>query len=111
MLVEFAQLPLQGEQVCVTSIGCTLVSFVMLKLFLMRIFYGMIKVIYRIDQIYPLICVHFILLRLLIVSFNRSICCDLSNVPFTKLVSWLKLAFILSREVPIVFQKVNGQLI
>ncbi|CAH8360120.1 unnamed protein product [Eruca vesicaria subsp. sativa] len=38
---------------------------------------------------------------------SRSICCDLSHVPFTKLVSWLKLAFILSREVPIVFQKVS----
>ncbi|CAH2078208.1 unnamed protein product [Thlaspi arvense] len=37
----------------------------------------------------------------------RSICCDLSNIPFTKLVSWLMLAFILSREVPIVFQKVS----
>ncbi|KAG2240437.1 hypothetical protein Bca52824_090755 [Brassica carinata] len=38
---------------------------------------------------------------------SRSICCDLSHVPFTKLVSWLKLAFILGREVPIVFQKVS----
>uniref|UniRef100_A0A1J3F8L7 separase n=1 Tax=Noccaea caerulescens TaxID=107243 RepID=A0A1J3F8L7_NOCCA len=38
---------------------------------------------------------------------SRSICCDLSHIPFTKLVSWLILAFILSREVPIVFQKVS----
>ncbi|KAL0738807.1 hypothetical protein Bca4012_015017 [Brassica carinata] len=38
---------------------------------------------------------------------SRSICCDLSHIPFTKLVSWLTLAFILSREVPIVFQKVS----
>ncbi|XP_024005725.1 separase isoform X2 [Eutrema salsugineum] len=38
---------------------------------------------------------------------SRSICCDLSHIPFTKLVSWLMLAFILSREVPILFQKVS----
>ncbi|KAF3592824.1 hypothetical protein DY000_02027105 [Brassica cretica] len=38
---------------------------------------------------------------------SRSICCDLSHIPFTKLVSWLTLAFILSKEVPIVFQKVS----
>ncbi|VVB12005.1 unnamed protein product, partial [Arabis nemorensis] len=38
---------------------------------------------------------------------SRSICCDLSDIPFTKLVSWLMLAFVLSREVPILFQKVS----
>ncbi|XP_010448796.1 PREDICTED: separase isoform X2 [Camelina sativa] len=38
---------------------------------------------------------------------SRSICCDLSHIPFTKLVSWLMLAFVLSREVPILFQKVS----
>ncbi|XP_020873224.1 separase isoform X2 [Arabidopsis lyrata subsp. lyrata] len=38
---------------------------------------------------------------------SRSICCDLFHIPFTKLVSWLMLAFVLSREVPILFQKVS----
>ncbi|CAA7060137.1 unnamed protein product [Microthlaspi erraticum] len=38
---------------------------------------------------------------------SRSSCCELSHIPFTKLVSWLILAFILSREFPIVFQKVS----
>ncbi|CAN6914161.1 unnamed protein product [Brassica oleracea] len=38
---------------------------------------------------------------------SRFICCDLSHIPFPKLVSWLTLAFILSREVPTVFQKVS----
>ncbi|CAE6181743.1 unnamed protein product [Arabidopsis arenosa] len=38
---------------------------------------------------------------------SRSICCDLFHIPFTKLVSWLMLAFVLSRAVPILFQKVS----
>ncbi|KAL9818505.1 Separase [Arabidopsis thaliana] len=38
---------------------------------------------------------------------SRSICCDLFHIPFTKLVSWLMLAFVLSGEVPILFQKVS----
>ncbi|CAN8325640.1 unnamed protein product [Cochlearia groenlandica] len=38
---------------------------------------------------------------------SMTICCDLSHIPFTKLFSWLILAFIRSREVPIVFQKVS----
>ncbi|KAL1201644.1 Separase [Cardamine amara subsp. amara] len=38
---------------------------------------------------------------------SKSICCDLIHIPFTKLVSWLMLAFVLSREVPILFQKVS----
>ncbi|EOA19088.1 hypothetical protein CARUB_v10007755mg [Capsella rubella] len=38
---------------------------------------------------------------------SRSICCDLFHIPFTKLVSWLMLAFVLSREVPVLFQKVS----
>ncbi|VVB07682.1 unnamed protein product [Arabis nemorensis] len=38
---------------------------------------------------------------------SRSICCDLSHIPSQKLVSWLTLAFVLSREVPILYQKIS----
>ncbi|KFK31931.1 hypothetical protein AALP_AA6G177700 [Arabis alpina] len=38
---------------------------------------------------------------------SRSICCDLSHIPPQKLVSWLTLAFVLSREVPILNQKIS----
>ncbi|XP_020532873.1 separase isoform X2 [Jatropha curcas] len=38
---------------------------------------------------------------------SRSICCDLSHIQFQKIVSCLKLAFVLSREVPLLFQKVS----
>ncbi|XP_052490247.1 separase isoform X2 [Gossypium raimondii] len=34
-------------------------------------------------------------------------CCDLSKVQLSKTVHWLKLAFVLSREVPVLFQKVS----
>ncbi|OMO79929.1 Peptidase C50, separase [Corchorus capsularis] len=35
------------------------------------------------------------------------VCCNLSNVPLSKVVHWLKLAFVLCREVPLLFQKVS----
>ncbi|KAG8650212.1 hypothetical protein MANES_07G013200v8 [Manihot esculenta] len=38
---------------------------------------------------------------------NRNICCDLSHVQLPKIVSCLMLAFVLCREVPILFQKVS----
>ncbi|KAM7250817.1 hypothetical protein ACFE04_022700 [Oxalis oulophora] len=37
---------------------------------------------------------------------DRSLCCDLSRVQLSQVVSWLKLAFVLCREVPTLFQKV-----
>ncbi|GMY05223.1 separase isoform X2 [Fagus crenata] len=36
---------------------------------------------------------------------TRTSCCDLFDIHLPKLVSWLKLAFVLCREVPILFQK------
>ncbi|XWS62549.1 hypothetical protein CRYUN_Cryun06bG0020800 [Craigia yunnanensis] len=36
---------------------------------------------------------------------TRIVCCDLSNVQLSKIVHWLKLAFVLCREVPVLFQK------
>ncbi|XP_017971182.1 PREDICTED: separase isoform X3 [Theobroma cacao] len=38
---------------------------------------------------------------------TRAVCCDLSNVQLSKTVHWLKLAFVLCREVPVLFQKVS----
>ncbi|ESQ38299.1 hypothetical protein EUTSA_v10029518mg, partial [Eutrema salsugineum] len=38
---------------------------------------------------------------------SRSFCCELSHIPSQKLVSWLTLAFVLSREVPILHQKIS----
>ncbi|XVF45726.1 hypothetical protein PTKIN_Ptkin02bG0229600 [Pterospermum kingtungense] len=38
---------------------------------------------------------------------TRIVCCDLSNVQLSKIVHWLKLAFVLCREVPVLFQKVS----
>ncbi|CBI23880.3 unnamed protein product, partial [Vitis vinifera] len=38
---------------------------------------------------------------------TRNICCDQSHIQITKIVSWLMLAFVLCREVPIIFQKVS----
>ncbi|XP_038681739.1 separase isoform X2 [Tripterygium wilfordii] len=38
---------------------------------------------------------------------SRENCCGLSNIQLPKVVSWLKLAFVLCREVPILFQKVS----
>uniref|UniRef100_A0A2N9IGR6 separase n=1 Tax=Fagus sylvatica TaxID=28930 RepID=A0A2N9IGR6_FAGSY len=38
---------------------------------------------------------------------TRTSCCDLFDIHLPKLVSWLKLAFVLCREVPILFQKVS----
>ncbi|XP_058750289.1 separase-like isoform X2 [Vicia villosa] len=40
-------------------------------------------------------------------KFTRNIFCNLSNIKFEDIVSWLMVAFVLSREVPIVFQKVS----
>lgn len=37
----------------------------------------------------------------------RTTCCDLFNINLSKLVSWLMLAFVHCREVPILFQKVT----
>ncbi|KAL5564053.1 hypothetical protein UlMin_033800 [Ulmus minor] len=37
----------------------------------------------------------------------RIICCDLSHMQPAKLVGWLMLAFVLGREVPVLFQKVS----
>ncbi|XP_010540470.1 PREDICTED: separase isoform X2 [Tarenaya hassleriana] len=41
---------------------------------------------------------------------SGSTCCELSHIPFPNLVVLLKLAFVLSREVPILFQKVSSLL-
>ncbi|WCJ18437.1 hypothetical protein M5689_000788 [Euphorbia peplus] len=38
---------------------------------------------------------------------RRTTCCDLSSVQLEKIVSWLMLAFVLCREIPILFQKVS----
>ncbi|GMI87982.1 EXTRA SPINDLE POLES, RADIALLY SWOLLEN 4, homolog of separase, HOMOLOGY OF SEPARASE 1 [Hibiscus trionum] len=38
---------------------------------------------------------------------SRIVCCGLSEVPLSKIVHWLKLAFVLSREVPVLFKKVS----
>ncbi|XVF00736.1 hypothetical protein REPUB_Repub04eG0027100 [Reevesia pubescens] len=38
---------------------------------------------------------------------TRTVCCDLSNVQLSKIVHWLKLAFVLCREVPVLLQKVS----
>ncbi|GLT85957.1 hypothetical protein SLE2022_041220 [Rubroshorea leprosula] len=38
---------------------------------------------------------------------TRILFCDLAHVQLSKIVFWLKLAFVLSREVPILFQKVS----
>ncbi|XP_065870788.1 separase isoform X2 [Euphorbia lathyris] len=38
---------------------------------------------------------------------NRTTCCDLSSVQLEKIVSWLMLAFVLCREIPVLFQKVS----
>ncbi|GMI95423.1 EXTRA SPINDLE POLES, RADIALLY SWOLLEN 4, homolog of separase, HOMOLOGY OF SEPARASE 1 [Hibiscus trionum] len=38
---------------------------------------------------------------------TRIVCCDLHEVPLSKVVDWLKLAFVLSREVPLLFKKVS----
>ncbi|XP_012569077.1 separase isoform X2 [Cicer arietinum] len=40
-------------------------------------------------------------------KFTRNIFCNLSYIKFEDLASWLMVAFVLSREVPIVFQKVS----
>ncbi|XP_058760955.1 separase-like [Vicia villosa] len=40
-------------------------------------------------------------------KFTRNIFCNLSHIKFEDIVSWLIVAFVLSREVPIVFQKVS----
>ncbi|XP_044490537.1 separase-like isoform X4 [Mangifera indica] len=38
---------------------------------------------------------------------TRHSCCDLSNIQLQKIVPWLMIAFVLCREVPILFQKVS----
>lgn len=38
---------------------------------------------------------------------TRSVCCDLSCIQLPKLVTWLMLAFVLCREVPMLSQKVK----
>ncbi|KAG8368750.1 hypothetical protein BUALT_Bualt15G0078400 [Buddleja alternifolia] len=38
---------------------------------------------------------------------TRNICCELSSIGTKRIVSWLKLAFILCREVPLLFQKIS----
>ncbi|XP_059463278.1 separase isoform X5 [Corylus avellana] len=38
---------------------------------------------------------------------TRTTCCDLFNIHLPKLVSWLMLAFVLCREVPVLLQKVS----
>ncbi|KAG6652968.1 separase isoform X5 [Carya illinoinensis] len=38
---------------------------------------------------------------------TRTACCDLCNIHISKLVSWLMLAFVLCREVPLLFEKVS----
>ncbi|KAK9290720.1 hypothetical protein L1049_008894 [Liquidambar formosana] len=38
---------------------------------------------------------------------TRIVCCDLSQIQIPRIVSWLSLAFILCREVPVLFQKVS----
>ncbi|XP_031277684.1 separase [Pistacia vera] len=38
---------------------------------------------------------------------TRNICCDLSHIQLQKIVPWLMIAFVLCREVPILFQKVS----
>ncbi|KAI5448524.1 hypothetical protein KIW84_015801 [Lathyrus oleraceus] len=40
-------------------------------------------------------------------KLTRNIFCNLSHIKFEDIVSWLMVAFVLSREVPIVFQKVS----
>ncbi|XVE94021.1 hypothetical protein REPUB_Repub01dG0244400 [Reevesia pubescens] len=38
---------------------------------------------------------------------TRIVCCDLSKVQLSKIVNWLKLSFVLCREVPVLFRKVS----
>ncbi|KAJ0007712.1 hypothetical protein Pint_29731 [Pistacia integerrima] len=52
------------------------------------------------EQLIPLPFAWFILL-------SRNICCDLSHIQLQKIVPWLMIAFVLCREVPILFQKVS----
>ncbi|KAK7412084.1 hypothetical protein VNO78_03531 [Psophocarpus tetragonolobus] len=40
-------------------------------------------------------------------KFARNIFCNLSSIKFEDLASWLMVAFVLSREVPVIFQKVS----
>lgn len=42
-----------------------------------------------------------------IFTFTRIICSDLPRIELPKLVSWLMLAFVLCRDVPVLFQKVE----
>ncbi|KAK7302457.1 hypothetical protein RJT34_13347 [Clitoria ternatea] len=40
-------------------------------------------------------------------NFTRNIFCDASSIKFEDLASWLMVAFVISREVPVIFQKVS----
>ncbi|XP_022748574.1 separase isoform X3 [Durio zibethinus] len=62
---------------------------------------------FAVERAAILYCIGWITVKNFHSKDSRIVCCDLSNVQLSKIVHWLKLAFVLCREVPVLFQKVS----